>query len=82
MTSIATKLPLKLEGPHYPSKYPSQCLGTLKLEGRGVSQNLPLITSLTNHYFSHSSKTREKFKITTISKYKIRLRWAFIIYII
>ena len=44
--NIATKLPLKLEAPHYPSKYPSQSHGPSSLRGK---------SKFTPHYPSHQS---------------------------
>ena len=41
-----------------PQSTPYKAMATQAL---GVSQNLPLITPLTNHNPSHSSKTWEKF---------------------
>ena len=41
--TIATKLPLKLEAPHYPSNYPSQGHGPLKPKLPLLSL-LPIIT--------------------------------------
>ena len=64
--TIATKLPLKLEGPSLPLKVPLKRPWAPR--AWGVSQKLPLITPLTNNYLSHSSKTWRKFEITTISK--------------
>ena len=60
-TSQKAMAPQAWVAPHYPLKVPLTRTWPFKL------QNLPLITPLTNNYSSHSSKTLEKFKITTIS---------------
>ena len=64
-STIATELPFNLEGPLKLKVPLTRPLGPSSLRGKSkFTPHYPL----TNHYPSNSSKTLEKFKITTISK--------------